>query len=295
MNASPQGKLGLSELSVLLALVRAGTLARAGQLLGQDGSTVFRAVQRAEKALGQRLFERSRAGYRPSELGVALAHHAERIESELEAARSAAQTELGAVSGSVRISTTDTVLVGLLLPALQELTAQHPQLRLEVSASNELANLTQREADIAIRATKRPPPHLVGRELGPIRVGLFTAAGGAGSRRRAAIDPATAPWIAVDDAMPEHPSVLWRRRHYPLVVPRMLVNSVQSVFEAVRAGVGIGIVPLFLARSRKELVALGEPLAECETQLWLLAHPESRHLRRIATVARHLADAIVLG
>lgn len=193
----------------------------------------------------------------------------------------------------VVISTTDTILNGLLLPALQHLMAQHPHLLLEASASNELANLTQRQADIAIRATKRPPPHVVGRQLGPIRVALFAARPRARAKGRA-IDPLSAPWIAVDDALPEHPSVLWRRRHYPQVVPRVLVNSIQSVFEGIVAGVGIGIVPLFLAQSCKDLVALSEPLDECETQLWLLTHPESRHLRRISVVAAHLASAINL-
>ncbi|WP_395068233.1 LysR family transcriptional regulator [Paraburkholderia silvatlantica] len=293
MNALMQYKLGASELEVLLALARAGNLAAASQLLGIDSSTVFRTVQRVEKALGQRLFERSRAGYRPTELGVQLAQHAERIEVELDAARTATQNGAGTVGGTVRISTTDTILSGLLLPALRRLMKEHPHLRLEASASNELANLTQRQADIAIRATKRPPPHVVGRSLGPIRLALFVAKV-PGRAKGQTIDPLSATWIAVDDALPEHPSVVWRRRHYPQVTPRVLVNSVQSVFEGIVAGIGIGIVPLFLAQARKDLVALSEPLDECETQLWLLTHPESRHLRRISVVAAHLANAIAL-
>ena len=39
---------------------------------------------------------------------------------------------------------------------------------------------------------------------------------------------------------------------------------------------------------------LTEPLPDAETQLWLVTHPQSRHLRRIATVAHHLADSIAL-
>lgn len=293
MNALMQSRLGPAELGVVLALLRAGNLAGAGQLLGVDGSTVFRTVQRAEKALGQRLFERSRSGYRATELGLRLAQHAERIEAELEAARGAAQLERGTVSGTVRISTTDTVVHGLLLPALRELTTLHARLQLEINAGNELANLSQREADIAIRATKRPPPHLVGRQLGPIRVAVHAARPG-GRRKAPALDLASAAWIAVDDALPEHPSVRWRRRHLPQVVPRMLTNSILSVLDGIVAGLGIGIVPLFLARGRSDLVAISAPLDECETQLWLLTHPESRHLRRISTVASHLAGAIAL-
>src|SRR5262252_3486402 len=135
-SASARRELGTPE----LALVRGGSLAAAAQLAGVDSSTVFRVVQRAERALGQRLFERSRAGYRATELGATLAEHAERIEAELEGARSAAQAREAAVSGLVRISTTDTLLHGVLLPSLQALREVHPQLRLEINARNELAN-----------------------------------------------------------------------------------------------------------------------------------------------------------
>jgi DNA-binding transcriptional LysR family regulator len=292
---SPPGlpRLGTADLSVVLALIRAGNLAAAGTLLGVDASTVFRTVQRAERALGQRVFERSRAGYRPTDLGQRLATHAERIEAELDAARAAVHAEGTAVAGRVRISTTDTVLHGLLLPALAELVALHPQLRLEVQAANELANLTQREADIAVRATRTPPPHLVGRPLGAIRVAACVRRDRVPKRRRD-LDLATLPWLAVDEALPEHPSVRWRRRHLPAVAPHLVVNSVQSVLEGIAAGVGVGIVPLFLVRGRSDVVALTGPLEDAETQLWLLTHPESRHLRRIATVAAHLARQVRL-
>ena len=287
-------ELGAADLALLLALVRAGNLAGAAQLSGVDASTVFRTVQRAEQSLRQRLFERSRQGYRATELGQQLAEHAERIEAELEAARSAAQAREGTVSGLVRISTTDTLLNGLLLPALPALRAAHPLLRLEINASNELANLTQRETDVALRATTRPPPHLVGRHLGPISSAVYIAKAAAPKRRRA-IDLAGEPWLAVDDALPEHPSVRWRRKHLPRVEPALRLSGVQLVFDAVRAGLGVGIAPTFLARLYDDVVALTPPLEECETQLWLLTHPESRHLRRIQAVANHVAQSVVLA
>jgi DNA-binding transcriptional LysR family regulator len=292
MNASMQSTLGAAELAVLLALVRGGNLATAAQLAGVDGSTVFRTVQRAEKALGQRLFERSRSGYQPTELGQRLAHHAERIEAELEAARAEARLDAGAVSGVVRIATADTLLKGLLMPVLKPLHEAHPGLRLDITARNELANLTQREADIALRATAKPPPHVVGRELGTVRNAVFAPK--PMGRRARAVDLSTAPWIGVDDAMPDHPSVRWRRKHFPRAEPVLCVNSVQAVFDAVVAGLGVGLVPVFLARERHDVVQVSEPVPECDVQLWLLTHPESRHLRRIATVAAHLAEHIAL-
>ena len=99
--ASAQYELSPADLRVVLALARRGTLAAAGELLGVDASTVFRALQRVEKGLQQRLFERTRGGYRSSELGAQLARHAERIEAELEAARGVAHLPGQAVSGTV--------------------------------------------------------------------------------------------------------------------------------------------------------------------------------------------------
>lgn len=281
------------DLGVVLALVRGGTLARAGERLGVDASTVFRALQRIERGLGRALFERSRSGYAATELATDLAAHAEQVEAALEAARSSVDAAPSRISGTVRITTTDTVLHGLVAPALLGLREAHPHLQFELHTGNELASLTRRDADIAVRVTRRPPPHLVGKQVGPIRVALYAARPGP-VRRFAQVESGEADWIAPDDALPEHPSVLWRRRHFPKAVPRYRVHSILSVLELVALGMGVGIVPLFLAEGRKDVVRLTEPLDECETELWLLTHPESRHLRRVGAVYAHLAHTLSL-
>ena len=104
MIAKTQYALSAGDLELLLALVRGGTLAQAGTRLGADASTVFRAVQRIEKGLGQRLFERSRQGYLPTDAMHAIALHAERIEAELEAARATTRRAGEEVSGRVRLT-----------------------------------------------------------------------------------------------------------------------------------------------------------------------------------------------
>jgi DNA-binding transcriptional LysR family regulator len=281
-----------ADLQLVLALARGGTLALAAQRLNADPSTVFRSLQRIEKQLGQRLFERTRRGYLPVEATIALAGHAERIESELEAARAVLRPSEAAVSGRVRVTTTDSVLRGLVLPGLPALARAHPALQLELLAGNELASLTRRDADLALRATPKPPDHLVGRHLGTIR---FVACAGKAlpaARRRRPL--AEQDWIAPDEAMPDHPTVRWRRKQLPKVTPRHLVDSISSVIDALRAGLGVGAVPLFMLASEPDLVALGEPLEGCSSELWLLAHPESRHLRRIAAAYVHFAQTLRL-
>lgn len=293
MIAKTQYRMSPGDLEVTLALVRGGTLATAGERLGVDASTVFRSLQRVERGLGRTLFERTRSGYVATELASELAEHAERMEAALEAARSSAEAAPAQVSGTVRITTTDTVLHGLVAPALRTLQTTHPLLSYELHTGNELASLTRRDADIAVRATKRPPPHLVGKQIGPIRVAVYAARKG-GVRRFAQVEAGKSDWIAPDDALPEHPSVVWRKRHFPKAVPRYRVSSILSVLELVALGLGVGVVPLFLADGRSDLVRLTEALDECETELWLLTHPESRHLRRVGAVYSHLAQALAL-
>ncbi|MFL6700346.1 MAG: LysR family transcriptional regulator [Vitreoscilla sp.] len=291
--ARTQYKLQASDLETVLALLRMGTLAGAGVQLGQDASTVFRSLQRIEKGLGFQLFERTRSGYVPTELAQDLAQRAERIEMELEVARSATQSDPGLVSGSVKITTTDTVLHALVAPALKILQPMHPLLSFELVAGNELASLTRRDADIAVRATRRPPSHLVGKNVGPIRIGLFTARkGGLKTFDDAVL--AAQNWVAPDDALPDHPSVVWRKRHFPKVMPQYRVNSILTVAELVGLGMGVGLLPLFLGQQRKDLVQLGDEIEDCQTDLWLLTHTDTRHLRRVSTVYRHLASHLVL-
>jgi DNA-binding transcriptional LysR family regulator len=286
-----QYRMSPGDLEVTLALVRGGTLASAGERLGVDASTVFRSLQRIERGLGRTLFERTRSGYLATELATELAEHAEQLEVALEAARSSVEATPAQISGTVRITTTDTVLHGLVAPALRSLQTTHPLLGYELHTGNELASLTRRDADIAVRATKRPPQHLVGKYIGPIRVALYAAKRG-GVRKFAEVEAGKSDWIAPDDALPEHPSVVWRKRHYPKAAPRYRVNSILSVLELVALGLGVGIVPLFLAEGRSDVLRLTEALDECETELWLLTHSESRHLRRVGAVYSHLSQAM---
>ncbi|KMW44485.1 LysR family transcriptional regulator [Ralstonia insidiosa] len=290
MHAETQYRLSAADLEVVLAMVRTGTLAAAGDRLGVDASTVFRSLQRIERGLGQSLFARSRTGYLANELAQSLAERAEQVEAALEDARSAVHAAPDQVSGTVRITTTDTILVGLVAPALKALRAQHPNLTYDLRVSNELASLTRRDADIAVRATRRPPQHLVGKHLGSIRVGLY--AGRGCDTTYADVEAGRVPWIAIDDAIPEHPSVAWRKRHFPKVVPTYFVNSLQIAAEMVAMGSGIAILPVVMAQARSDLVSLRDLQDANQSELWLLTHPESRHLRRIATVYGHLAQVL---
>jgi DNA-binding transcriptional LysR family regulator len=287
--AKTQSALSLPDLELLLALVRGRTLAGAAERLQVDASTVFRSLKRLEKDLGEVLFDRGRHGYLPTELGRELAGHAERIESQLQEAREAAFKSGGEPSGVLRITTTDTLLHGLLLPVLPRFTAAHPKIDLELIATNALANLSRRDADVAIRATRKPPEHLVGSRLGSLSSGVF-AAHAYLQRAGRPLTLEQADWIALDESLADHPSVKWRQRRYPKLAPRYRCNSVLSVAGAVVSGLGVGVAPLFLLKDHPQVTMIEGPVAELETDLWMLAHPDIRHLQRVKLLFEFLRE-----
>ncbi|KAF1030950.1 MAG: HTH-type transcriptional regulator DsdC [Pseudomonas sp.] len=278
------------DLALILALVRGGTLARAAGLLRVDVSTVFRAVRRLEAALGQTLFEKSRAGYLPTTLANTLAEQAERAEQALEAARVGVEQGGTVISGTVRLTCTDSVLQALLLPALAQFMPGYPALTLELSTSNDFANLSRRDADIALRLTRTPPEHLVGRCLGTVR--YRACASSAYARQHAGKALTEHTWIAPDDFMPDHPTVTWRRQHLPGVVPSYRCNSMVSVTELVRAGLGVAALPDYLLGD--DLQPLCPALENHDTALWLLTRPDCRALRSVVTLFDELARHICL-
>lgn len=279
-----------ADLALTLALVRGKTLARAAQLLKVDVSTVFRAIHRLEAALGAALFEKGRGGYVPTPAALRLSQQAALAEQALEVAQVSLEQGSAAVSGTVRLTCTDAVLQNLLLPALARFMPDYPALNLELVTSNDFASLTRRDADIALRLTRAAPEHLVGSCLGPVRYQVFASPGYL--KARSPDDLAALSWVAPDDFLPDHPTVLWRRQQYPAVVPGYRCNSMLSVAQLVRAGMGVAVLPQFMGDG---LRALGEPLPACESALWLLTRPDCRALRSVVTLFGELSRGLRLA
>lgn len=285
--------LGVGDLELVLALVRGRTLAGAAERLKLDASTVYRSIKRLERNLGDALFDRGRHGYAPTALARELAEHAERIESQLDEAREAALRPADAPTGLLRITTTDTLLHAVLLPLLDGFAQACPRVELELVATNALANLSQRDADVAIRATRKPPEHLAGVRLGVLQAAVFANRSYL-SRLGASATLEDMDWIALDDSLPDHPSQEWRRQRFPDLRPRYRVNSVMSVAGAVVSGLGAGVVPLALFDGNRDVEIVAGPVPELETELWCLAHPDARRLRRVRALFDYLREHVRL-
>ncbi|EKG40580.1 LysR family transcriptional regulator [Pseudomonas syringae pv. avellanae str. ISPaVe013] len=284
-----QYEISHADLSLVLALVRGRTLARAADLLQVDVSTVFRSIRRLETALGAALFEKNRRGYIPTDTAQAMAEQAERAEQALAAARIALQQGEQVISGTVRLTCTDAVLHSLLLPALADFMPQYPALTLELATSNAFANLSRRDADIALRLTNTPPEHLIGRCLGSAD---YFVCGRPEYREALTQNPASIPWISPDDSMPDHTSVIWRKQAFPGVLPSYRCSNMSAVSQLVAAGLGVAALTGFTVEGLGAVERLSGPLEGCRTDLWLLTRPDCRALRSVQTLLEALAPRL---
>ncbi len=113
------------------------------------------------------------------------------------------------------------------------------------------------------------------------------------ARQHAGRELAELAWIAPDDFLPDHPTVVWRRAQLPGVRPGYRCNSMLSVTELVRAGLGVAALPDFLLD--EHLQPLGPALAGHDTALWLLTRPDCRALRSVVTLFDQLGRHVRLS
>jgi len=293
INAAMHYRINHSDLELILALVRGKTLVRAAVLLKVDVSTVFRSVRRLEKSLATALFEKNRSGYQATSAALALAQQAESAEQALELAQISMEQGREVVSGTVRLTCTETVLQSLLLPALTRFMPAYPALRLELNTSNTFVNLSRRDADIALRLTNTPPEHLVGSRLGT--VSYVVCASADYLERIGHTDLSAMSWIGPDDFLPDHPTIAWRRQELPSVALTYRCSSMLTVAQLVRAGMGVAALPDFLLGKDSAVIPISEPLVGYDTALWLLTRPDFRALRSVSTLFSELTRTIVLS
>ncbi|MBB3141051.1 LysR family transcriptional regulator [Halomonas organivorans] len=272
--------LGWDDLRVALAIAETGSLSGAARRLGVSHATVFRRLGTIERRLGVRLFERGRSGYVPTPAGEELAAAAGRVEAEVaRAERRLAGRDLR-LSGTLRVTTTDTLLMGLLSPILADFRQRHPAIELEIAVSNQLFNLSRRDADLALRPTRSPPEHLVGRRLGDIAQAVYV-------RRGAATESA---WVGPDRHLGDAALEAWMAARTPGAACR--IDTLLGMFSAVRDGLGRAVLPCYLADAEPALERLGAPIPELATGLWLLTHPDLRRVARVKAFMEHLAEAL---
>jgi DNA-binding transcriptional LysR family regulator len=283
-----------------LAVLRSGSLSAAARDLGLTQPTVGRHVDALEAAIGQPLFTRSQQGLLPTQAARALQPYVLNLAATTAAMQRLASGELGTVTGTVRIGASDVIGVEVLPPILAALQEAHPGLEIELSLSDDLEDLLNREVDIAVRMTQPRQEALLARRIGLLPLGLFAHRSylerhGAPSsledlahhrligfdRQTAFVRAAGSRLQALAPGFPSLDQIRWSYR----------ADSNLAQLAAIRAGAGIGICQVGIAAKNQELRRLLPELFEFPLETWIAMHEDLKSSPRW----RVTFDALVAG
>lgn len=274
-----------------LAVARTGSVRGAATALLVSHATVSRHLAALQQTLGVRLFVREGRGLQLTAAGIDLVETAKRIERDVDATSRRVAGRDVQLRGVVRVAVPPSVLRILAVP-MATFAQAHPEIRVEFVTGLELVNLTRREADIAVRLTEQPRDTLVGRKVALFEVAAYGLAQG---YHRGAKDFDALPWVDWDDKYRDYLPARWLAANIDRSSVRATADSETSMFDLVRAGVGVGFVPCLLAASDPCLVEVDAALPRFTVPIWVLTHPDLRDTGRVRAVMRAISEALVAG
>lgn len=281
------------QLRVFLAVVRAGQFLGAARRLGLDQATVTRRVRALEAALGARLFDRMTTGSVPTAAGRELIKRAERIEAEVLRLSAELSQEGDAVEGRVRVGAPDGFGTLFLARRFVSLLATYPKLDIELVPLPRSFSLSKREVDLAVTVERPEAGRLTVRKLTDYTLSLYASP--AYLRR--------APPIAARSDLVHHrhvtyvPDLLFApsldvRADLGLdTAPTFKCASVLGQMEAVKSGIGIGLLHDYAVSSRDDLV-LVLPDVQFTRTYWIISHADTARSAPVRAVHNHITSLV---
>ena len=285
-------RIDWEDLRIVLAVADASSLAAAARRLGVHHTTVLRRVAAFEKSLGIRLFDRLPTGYALTARGEELVAAARAMAETVTALERRLRGQDLRLEGELRVSTTDTLMNSVLPAHLAAFRERHPGILVEVSTANEMANLTRRDADVAIRPVLEPPESLVGRRICGVAFAPYAAPA---YLARSGHDPAAFAvhrWLAPDASLAVSSVARWMRTTLPGAEIALRADSLVGLRDGARAALGVAALPCYLGDTTPGLVRLSPPIPEMATALWVLTHDDLRRTARIRAFTELLAHAL---
>ena len=282
-----------SDLRIFLGVARAGQFLSAARHLKLDHATVGRRVTALERDLNARLFVRRTTGVTLTAAGERLLASAERIESEALRVQASLTDRDVELSGVVRVGAPDGFSTYYLARCFAAFTPRHPKITVQLVPTPQLGELGKRDTDIVIALEKPETGRYVTRKLTDYSLGLFAA--------RDYLDRHPAPLVA--DDLAQHRLIGYVEGYgsaSALDYVRLLFEGKDTAFqctsaigqlEAVRAGLGIGIIHHFLASRHDDLLRL-LPDRHALRTYWIIEHEDVRDLGRVRAVHDHIVSCV---
>ncbi|HVO02955.1 MAG TPA: LysR family transcriptional regulator [Candidatus Cybelea sp.] len=273
------------DLQYLLLAVEHRSLSAGARALGVDHATVSRRIRRLERTLRQPLLDRQRPGLALTAFGEATIAEAERMRDAATAVLRLADAR-PKLAGLVRLTTTGMFACAYFTPALAELRRRQPLIEIELIVEERNVSLARREADIALRLARPKDGELVARKVAILGYGLYAAA----SYLRRETAPA---FIGFEDSPLDLPEVGWLNQCAEGHSIAFRSNYRMAQIEAVRAGLGIGVLPHYAAKGLARVPAsLVTPPPKMSRELWLLVHRDLKDAPRFRAVIDYLVERL---
>jgi DNA-binding transcriptional LysR family regulator len=275
--------LDWNDFRMVLAIARAGGLVRAAAVLGVNHSTIFRRLNGLEERLGVQLFERLPGGYEPTDGGAQVIAAAERIEAEaLTLERDLAGRD-ARLSGRLRVTSSETLAFRMLTAEIVRFRAAHPGVEIELVIENRQLDLSRREADLAFRATRPTQGDLFGRKLADIAWAVYGAEAYLATRGTLAAPGELAAHAVIgwDSAAAGVKAAQWLADTVPESAIVYRSSSLINQLLAVKAGIGLAVLPCYLADPEAELRRALPPIRELTRELWLITHSALKSTARV--------------
>ena len=284
-----------SEYQAFLAVARTGQLARAARSEGVDATTMGRRLRRLEARLGTTLFEQTRQGQSLTEAGEALLAHVETMAQAADAI-AATRDEMGGVSGTLRVSVSEGFGSWFLARHLPDFAREHPNLSIDLVASNGFLSPSRREADLAVMLSRPSAGPVVARKLSDYRLRLYASAdylAAAGTPQTAADLTAGHSLIGYIPDLIYTPELHYLDEIEPTLNAHIRSSSIHAQCQLVASGAGIGVLPCFIGDSESGVVPVLDDV-HITRSFWLVSHKDTQNLKRIRLFKLWL-DKIVRG
>lgn len=284
-----------NQIRAFLVSAEEGSFSAAARSLNTTQPTIGRQISGLEESLGLTLFERTVRGPVLTEAGKDLMEHVRAMGEAASLVSLVATSKSETVSGVVSVTATDLMASAMLTPILKTLRDSAPEIRIELIASNDIQNISQREADIAIRHVKPEQSELIGRHLGDFRANYYAATSYLAEKGRPKTPQEFLEHQFVGGSDIKQMLMLLENQGVTNMRPENYVissNSGSAMWQMAKAGLGITLLPEVLGDNEPGIERVIDSMPSLDFPVWLVTHSELRTTPRIRVVFDALAKGL---